>query len=299
LVVLARWEWMWLLAGAALVVEGTSVLLQTGILVPLFRRVLTVKRFGLGPTFIPHTDFPLPFLATPFHHHLSLAGLGPLQTVVWMYGIASIGAVLSVLGTLGPHSATWAIAALGVGLYVAIVSWSLTSKGLFLLWSEGNAGGMITLCRGVPYKVGRLRLYVETGDQVRDLPSASRAEVAPWLARRLNRHDAAAVLGLCAWIAGDRDSAAHRWRSLPVLSLILRESAAVRLVDHARSSGQLDGLLQNWEQALGQVYQAGRLGVVCARLARVASSEGMDSLAHALRERAEFANHELWKVEAR
>lgn len=286
LTVVSRWEWLWLLAGAALVIEGTSVLVQTGVLVPLFRRGLGALRFRTSATLVPHTDFPLPFLATPFHHHMSLVGLGPLETVGSLYAIAAIGACLASVAAIFPRYAPAPAIVLGIALYAVVLLWSLASKGLFLLWSDGGAGGEVALCRGLPFAVGGLRLFVDTGDRVRGLPAATRLEIAPWLDRRMNRHDAAAALGLCSWAAGDRDAAARRWRSLPVLSLLVREEAAVRLAEHARSTEGLDVLLQTWGQALGQAYQEGRLEIVCARLARRAATEGMDGLACALREQA-------------
>lgn len=294
LTVLSGWEWLWLLAGAALVVEGTSVLVQTGILVPLFRRVLTVTRFRGNPTLVPHTDFPLPFLATPFHHHLSLAGLGPLQTVFWLYAVAGVGALLSIFEALAPWRASRPIAVVAAAaLYVAVLLWSLASKGQFLRWREGDGGATIVAYRGVPYEVGRLRLYAETGERVCSLPCAARGSVAPWLDRRLGRHDVAAILGLCAWLAGDREAAVRRWQALPVLTLLLREDVAVLAAEHARSTGQLDGLLHSWRQALGQVYQAGRLEIVCARLARVAAVRALEALGVALCEHTSPARRAL------
>jgi UDP-N-acetylmuramyl pentapeptide phosphotransferase/UDP-N-acetylglucosamine-1-phosphate transferase len=73
------------LLAAGLVLEGSTVFLQTGLLTPLYRRGLHLRRYQAAPTFVPHTEFPLPFLATPVHHHLNLIGLRPLQVVTWFW----------------------------------------------------------------------------------------------------------------------------------------------------------------------------------------------------------------------
>jgi len=70
--IFSRNEWSLLLIGGAFVLEGASALIQSRILTRFYRDKLEVLRFTSLHERVPHTEFPLPFLATPLHHHFDL-----------------------------------------------------------------------------------------------------------------------------------------------------------------------------------------------------------------------------------
>ena len=59
--------------GMAFVLEGLSALISARVLTRFFRNRLQILSFASSHEFVPHTEFPLPFLATPLHHHYDLS----------------------------------------------------------------------------------------------------------------------------------------------------------------------------------------------------------------------------------
>ncbi len=95
--IFSRNETLLLLVGGAFVLEGLSALIQSRLLTPLFRHRLQILRFASSHEFIHHTEFPLPFLATPLHHHFDLLGWDRRRLV---YGAWALGACFATLGVL-------------------------------------------------------------------------------------------------------------------------------------------------------------------------------------------------------
>ena len=83
--------------GGAFVLEGLSVLISARIMTRFFRRHLQILRFANTDKFVPHTEFPLPFLATPLHHHFDLLGWDRRRLV---YGAWALGAGFAALGVM-------------------------------------------------------------------------------------------------------------------------------------------------------------------------------------------------------
>ncbi len=95
--ILSRNEIPLLMIGAAFVLEGLSALMSAKVLTPFFRKRLQLLRFASQDEFVPHTEFPLPFLATPLHHHFDLLGWDRKRLV---YGAWALGACFGALGVL-------------------------------------------------------------------------------------------------------------------------------------------------------------------------------------------------------
>src|SRR2546430_11623126 len=72
--IFSRQEILLLMIGMAFVLEGLSALISARVLTRFFRKQLQVLSFASSHEFVPHTEFPLPFLATPLHHHFDLLG---------------------------------------------------------------------------------------------------------------------------------------------------------------------------------------------------------------------------------
>jgi len=284
LVVLNRWEVLWMIGGIAIVYEGTSVLVQTGILVPLFRRSLRLHRFRTTGTFVPHTEFPLPFLATPFHHHLSLIGLGPLDTVLWLYSLAGSGALLSIAAaTVISVPIRLSVALIAVLLYGALLAWTLLSRGSFLSWDDQDAGKTrIQIRRGLPLRLLGKELSWSVGETVGPIPPSICPVIQPLLYRRIGRNDAPAALAQCLWLAGDTEAALQRWRAMPPLALLLRPEYAVYVAQHAYQNGALDALLHTWREALKPMYQSGRTEIALRQIISRAEGEEQQAFRAAL-----------------
>ena len=85
---------MWLFIGGVFLLDGGSGFLQAKIVTPFFRHFVRVRRYANTAHFVPHTEFPLPFTATPLHHHFEMLGIGRLP-VVWLFWSFSILAAVS------------------------------------------------------------------------------------------------------------------------------------------------------------------------------------------------------------
>jgi UDP-N-acetylmuramyl pentapeptide phosphotransferase/UDP-N-acetylglucosamine-1-phosphate transferase len=214
------------LLAAGFVVEGGSVFLQTGLLTPLFRRGLRLRRFGDAATFVPHTEFPLPFLATPLHHHLNLIGLKPLQIVLFLWLQQAAAMVLGIGAIL--LSLPWLRVAFGLaGVLVLLLpplALALT-KSLFL-GAGASPGGQSTVAmyRGLPLQLWSWRLY----RPAEPLPEVRRPEHGAALAERpLPRYEVLCSAARLAACSGQAETAAALLRRVPPLNLLLRPQAAM------------------------------------------------------------------------
>jgi UDP-N-acetylmuramyl pentapeptide phosphotransferase/UDP-N-acetylglucosamine-1-phosphate transferase len=269
------------LLAAGFLLEGGSVFLQTGLLTPLFRRGLRLRRFAGATTFVPHTEFPLPFLATPLHHHLNLIGLRPLQVVAWFWllqvtaTVLALGAAIVVAPVVS--AACWAA---GLLLLILASATLAATKGLFLDLADkpGDASELV-IRRGLPFQLWGRRAYrdVERLPGVAAPPCRSGS-----LGRPLPRYDALWQAATIAEQAGQAERAAALLRRLPAASLLLRPEAALLVARQAMAAGNLPALAEDWRRALRPVYQEGRLDSVLEYLGSLARAQGDCTLAVAL-----------------
>ncbi len=267
------------LLAAGFVLEGGSVFLQTGLLVPLFRRGLRPRRFRDSPTLVPHTDFPLPFLATPLHHHLNLAGLQPLQVGATFWLIQGCAAILGLAAAaIAPPLARAGLWVAGVGAVLMVTVVMAGAKPQFL--TKDETSGDLRLCRGLPLQLWRLRLY-------RDAERAPGVQAAgcvvPWLDRPLHRYDCLCLAALAAADQGASDAATRLIRRVPTLNLLLRPEAALLVAQQADQRDELVTVVQTWRSALRQVYQEGRVDLLLSDLSGLADARHEPALADALR----------------
>src|SRR5205085_7217198 len=100
-----RQESLLLMIGGAFVLEGLSALMSAKVMTPFFRKRLQMLRFASTPVHVHHTEFPLPFLATPLHHHFDLIGWDRRRLVYGAWAVGAIFALLGVMSTIAPE--TW------------------------------------------------------------------------------------------------------------------------------------------------------------------------------------------------
>src|SRR5713101_10179217 len=93
--IFSRNEIFVVMIGGAFVLEGLSAFISAKVMTPFFRNRLQMLRFASSREFVPHTEFPKPFLATPLHHHFDLLGWDRRRLV---YGAWALGAGFAVLG---------------------------------------------------------------------------------------------------------------------------------------------------------------------------------------------------------
>lgn len=271
------------LLAAGLLLEGGSVFLQTGLLTPLYRRGLRLRRFAGAATFVPHTEFPLPFLATPLHHHLNLIGLRPLQVVAWFWLLQLTATVLAlsaaVLAAPVLRAACWAAGLLLLILASAILA---ATKGLFLdVSGQTGAAPELVIRRGLPFQLWHWRAYRDV-ESVPDVPALSGGSGS--LGRPLQRYDALSRAAFLVERAGQPERAAALRRRLPVASLLLRPEAALLVARQGMAAGNLSALSEEWRRALRPVFQEGRIDAVLDHLVSLAQAQGDCPLAAALAE---------------
>ncbi|HEX8727863.1 MAG TPA: hypothetical protein VF739_04530 [Ktedonobacterales bacterium] len=238
--IVGRQELLLLVIGGAFVLEGLSAVISARILVRFFRRFLFVERFGSSRGF-PHTEFPLPFLATPMHHHYDLLNVDKKRLV---YGAWLLGAGLAVLGVataVGPFTWERYLGRL-VGLAILIGVWQAGpwTKAFFIGLEPLNTvqpatPRRLTLCHGAPFRLFGMPLYrridvASITDQALREPSE---KLLLW--QRLSVFDARALLGYLCYREGDVEDAHRIWDRIPDSNIEVRPGIkeAIAEVTHA------------------------------------------------------------------
>jgi UDP-N-acetylmuramyl pentapeptide phosphotransferase/UDP-N-acetylglucosamine-1-phosphate transferase len=233
--IFSRQEILLFMVGGAFVLEGLSALVQSRLMTPFFRRRLQLLRFVDTRDFVPHTEFPLPFLATPLHHHFDLLGWDRRRLV---YGAWALGACFALLGvaiSMAPF--TWQ-RYLG-RILVLILGWLIWTSSS---WSKRYFVGKypfertrrrrrLALYYGYPYRLMGLNLFyrVEVIEANEDVIETPAEELALW--QRMNICDARALLGLYCYRAGYFPAALAQWTRIPEKNRVLRPEIARLLAE--------------------------------------------------------------------
>ena len=225
--IFSRQEILLLMIGMAFVLEGLSALISARVLTRFFRKRLQILSFASSHEFVPHTEFPLPFLATPLHHHFDLLGWDRRRLV---YGAWAIGAGFAILGVTSVFATeTWEryLCRILIFIFAAII-WSSGS------WSrkyfvgkhpaERTRRRRLALYYGYPFRLMGLSLYhlveiIEANEDVIETPAE---ELALW--HRMSIYDARAMLGLYCYRAGYYPAALAQWTRIPESNRKLRPS---------------------------------------------------------------------------
>jgi UDP-N-acetylmuramyl pentapeptide phosphotransferase/UDP-N-acetylglucosamine-1-phosphate transferase len=223
--ILSRNETLLLIIGGAFVLEGLSALISARVFTPFFRRNLQVLRFANRKEFVPHTEFPLPFLATPLHHHFDLLGWDRRRLV---YGAWALGACFAFLGASSTIvSFSWeryVIRILALILAVAVWSSGSWSKSYFVGVhpAEKARRRRLALYYGFPYIIMGIRLYhlVEVIEASEDFIETPAEDIALW--QRMSIFDARSMLGLYCYRAGYFPAALAQWTRIPERNRVLR-----------------------------------------------------------------------------
>jgi UDP-N-acetylmuramyl pentapeptide phosphotransferase/UDP-N-acetylglucosamine-1-phosphate transferase len=236
--IFSRNELLLLLIGGAFVLEGASAFISARVMVRIFRRRLQVLRFASSTTYVPHTEFPLPFLATPLHHHFDLLGWDRRRLVYGAWGLGACFAVLGVLSNLD-HIAWQRYLArfLCVLLWAIVWSSGSWSKCYFVgKHPEGRTRRRrLALYYGYPYRLLGIQLYhlVEVIEASEDVIETPAEELALW--QRMTIFDARSMLGLYCYRAGYYPAALAQWTRIPERNRLLRPEIAHLLADVDRS----------------------------------------------------------------
>ena len=232
--IFSRNEIFVVMIGGAFVLEGLSAFISAKVMTPFFRNRLQMLRFASSREFVPHTEFPKPFLATPLHHHFDLLGWDRRRLV---YGAWALGAGFAALGVM-------------VGLdQVGWQRWVARFLVLILAWCVWSSGGWtrryfvgkhpaertrrrrLALYYGYPYRLMGLQLYhlVEIIEASEDVIETPAEELALW--QRMTIYDARAMLGLYCYRAGYYPAALAQWTRIPESNRALRPPIAQLLAE--------------------------------------------------------------------
>jgi UDP-N-acetylmuramyl pentapeptide phosphotransferase/UDP-N-acetylglucosamine-1-phosphate transferase len=223
--IFSRNEILLLMIGCAFVLEGLSALISARLLTPFFRNRLQLLRFASSSEYVPHTEFPLPFLATPLHHHFDLLGWNRRRLV---YGAWALGACFAALGVMVVYAPeTWQ-RYLG-RILVLLLAWFIWSSGSWTRRyfvgkhpAERTRRRRLALFYGFPYRLMGMRLYhlVEIIEASEDVIETPAEELALW--KRMNIFDARAMLGLYCYRSGYYPAALAQWTRIPESNRKLR-----------------------------------------------------------------------------
>jgi UDP-N-acetylmuramyl pentapeptide phosphotransferase/UDP-N-acetylglucosamine-1-phosphate transferase len=223
--IFSRNETLLLIVGGAFVLEGLSALTQSRVLTPLYRRHLQTMRFASSKEFVPHTEFPLPFLATPLHHHFDLLGWDRRRLVysAWVLGacFAFLGASISL--AIFPWQ-RYVVRVLALILAVAVWTSGSWTKCYFVgkYPAERSRRRRLALYYGFPYRLMGIPLchLVETIEASEDVIETPAEELALW--QRMTIFDARSMLGLYCYRAGYYPAALAQWTRIPERNRVLR-----------------------------------------------------------------------------
>ena len=237
---LSKTELLWFIIGGVFVLEGGSALLQTRILTRLFRAFLKLPRYADVNAFVPHTEFPLPFRATPLHHHFDLLKLPRVRTV---YSFWLAGLVFALLGVASYLAGAFWLKALLVGLGLAFMAaiWTVGTwtRSCFLGFCPSLEGSdkRVVLYYGKPYQLGPWKLYrVQEMTQLME-SSIQGLPLAGLLWKTLSVNDAYAVLGYLHYERSEYAEAVSWWGRLGLPNLRVRPQIQTLLQDALEKSG--------------------------------------------------------------
>lgn len=230
--IFSRNEILLLMIGMAFVLEGLSALISARVMTRFFRNRLQLLRFASNPEYVPHTEFPLPFLATPLHHHFDLLGWDRRRLVYGAWALGACFAALGVMVVFAPE--TWQ-RYLG-RILVLLLAWVIWSSGSWTRRyfvgkhpAERTRRRRLALYYGFPYCLMGIRLYhlVEIIEASEDVIETPAEELALW--QRMNIFDVRAMLGLYCYRAGYYPAAQAQWTRIPESNRKLRPHIAQML----------------------------------------------------------------------
>ncbi len=232
--IFSRNEIFLVMIGGAFVLEGLSAFISAKVMTPFFRSRLKMMRFASSKEFVPHTEFPKPFLATPLHHHFDLLGWDRRRLV---YAAWALGAGFAALGVwVGLDEVGWQRWV--ARFLVLILAWAVWSSGSWTRRyfvgkhpAERTRRRRLALYYGYPYQLMGLPLYhrVEIIEASEDVIETPAEELALW--QRMTIYDARAMLGLYCYRAGYYPAALAQWTRIPEENRTLRPLIAQLLAE--------------------------------------------------------------------
>ncbi len=222
--IMSRNELLLIIIGGVFLLEGISALVTARILVKLFRSFLVLDRFNSSRGF-PHSEFPLPFLGTPMHHHFDLLNWDRKRLV---YGAWLLGAVFGLLGVASVVGEfTWEryLARLA-GLVLLISVWQLgpRTRSFFigLTGPRSNTAGeppRLALYYGYPFKLAGQRLGGQVAVTHVTMEALENAGERLSLWQRMSVFDARSLLGFYCYRAEAYEDALRIWERIPDANL--------------------------------------------------------------------------------
>ena len=217
---------VWLFIGGIFLLDGGSGFVQAKLVTPFFRHFVRLGRYAKTPHFVPHTEFPLPFTATPLHHHFEMLGIGRLP-VVWLFWSFSILAAVS--GIIVAAFPRLHVVTVGGALlfYAVLIGGAMWLTGRFLgTATTTDDSRALAVCAGRPYTLLGRRLYRVVERTHIPLPSPQEQQMLR-LWQPCNRWDVLANLAYAQALAGEHDAARKTWQRIPEASRKLREEHPV------------------------------------------------------------------------
>src|SRR5579885_896371 len=224
--IVSRQELPLIFIGGAFVLEGLSALYSARILTRFFRHFLQVIRYADIKQTVPHTEFPLTFMATPMHHHFDLLGWDRRRLVYGAWTLGAGFAMLAVAAALAPF--TWErYLARFVALLIAIIVWRSGRwtrsyfVGLHPLKKSGAR--QLALFYGYPFLLFGKPMYhlVETIPEIDEEAIQNPIEEA-FLWQRVTIFDARATLGYLCYRANYYNAAINQWKRIARSNLHMR-----------------------------------------------------------------------------
>jgi UDP-N-acetylmuramyl pentapeptide phosphotransferase/UDP-N-acetylglucosamine-1-phosphate transferase len=225
--IVSRQELPLIFIGGAFVLEGFSALYQGRILTRFFRRFLLVIRYSDAKARVPHTEFPLPFMATPMHHHFDLLGWDRRRLVYGAWTLGAGFATLAVAAAMAPFTWERYLARFAALLIALIVWWSGKWTRSYFVglhpFKKTGAPRQLALFYGYPFLIFGKPLYhlVETVPEI-DEDTIQNPVEESFLWQRVTIYDARTTLGYLCYRASYYNAALNQWKRIPRPNLQVR-----------------------------------------------------------------------------
>ena len=163
--------------------DGFSSLFQAKIMVPMYRKLAFLG--GSERASVHYSEFPLPFVATPLHHHLELIGMSRGRIAALLYGIGTALAVLAAIAVLVGTLVT-AIVGYVIALLILGGLWFGSSifRPAFFRLARTDGVSELELCAGHPEKFIGLQLSSVIGRK--SVPTDKGSADIPPLLQKMN-----------------------------------------------------------------------------------------------------------------
>lgn len=246
LALLSQTEFIWFIVGGVFVLEGVSAFYQAKIATPIFRRFLILAGHRDRRRDVPHTEFPLPFLATPLHAHFDLLGINRLTIVRIMWALGALFALIGMSAAFANELFTKVIIWLtGLALMIGVWNWGIWTRNVFIGFfpEEQGPDRIVAIFRGRPLEFfGRKLYWLEERLPIKEADAVRFGLLTNLVMyRAMSKDEARIALGYVLYRLERYADAVGQWERVRPKSIDIRDDVRALCEDARRRAQQTTG----------------------------------------------------------